>query len=95
MDRAHAPCRHCDEEAQMLAYACVYRHSRPTAREQQLTGDAAAAQPLLRKYLSQYDNTDCYLDWGDDPSFSLPLGSRYGGQARPLVPEYFGVYEPV
>jgi hypothetical protein len=51
------------------AYACVYRHSTPSARDRRLTAEAARSSPLLQKYLDRYDAPDCFDDWGDDPSF--------------------------
>jgi len=53
----------------MRAYVCTYRHSSPSPRDRRQTEEAAAALPLLRTYLDQYDKLGSVLDWGDDPSF--------------------------
>lgn len=53
----------------MKAFICVYRHPRPHRRAWENTEKAAREDSLLRKFLHQYQNPDCYYDWGDDPSF--------------------------
>src|SRR5262252_6813465 len=53
----------------MRAYVCVYRNSVPTRRSWALTERAAAGDPALAKFLTAYERSDCYYDWGDDPSF--------------------------
>lgn len=53
----------------MKGYVCVYRHIIPARRYRLRTEQAADGNPLLRRYLDQYDNAGCFYDWGDDPSF--------------------------
>ena len=51
----------------MIAYACVYRRYRPAPRERAQTESVAISNPILGRFLQQYDRS--YLDWGDDPGF--------------------------
>lgn len=51
------------------AYVCPYRHSQPGASDWARTREAAREDPLLQEFLDRYQDADCYLDWGDDPSF--------------------------
>lgn len=51
----------------MKAYLCTYCHKKPTPGERRGTREAAKSDPLLRKFLKEYDRN--YYDWGDDPSF--------------------------
>jgi hypothetical protein len=49
------------------AYLCTYCHKSPKPRDRVETCTAAKEDPLLRKFLKEYDGS--YYDWGDDPSF--------------------------
>jgi len=51
------------------AFVCVYRHPIPPVGDWEKTNAAAREDPLLQKFLYQYNNSGCYYDWGDDPSF--------------------------
>jgi hypothetical protein len=52
---------------EVKAYLCTYCHKKPTPGELRGTREAAKSDPLLRKFLKEYDRS--YYDWGDDPSF--------------------------
>jgi len=51
----------------LLAYACVYRNYRPSAKERAHAENSAASKRLLRGFLTQYE--EGYYDWGDAPGF--------------------------
>ena len=51
----------------MNAYVCTYRKITPPPADLKRTEQAAAKDPLLRKFLEGYE-ASCF-DWGDDPSF--------------------------
>lgn len=51
----------------MNAYVCTYRQITPPPADLKRTEQAAAKDPLLRKFLKEY-GASCF-DWGDDPSF--------------------------
>lgn len=51
----------------MNAYLCTYCHRNRDPGELRRTREAAEQDPLLRRFLKEYDRT--YYDWGDDPSF--------------------------
>jgi hypothetical protein len=53
----------------MNAYVCVYLHQTPSRRNRRRTESAAASNPILHRFLDVYDNSNCFYDWGDDPSF--------------------------
>lgn len=53
----------------MKAFVCVYRHSIPNMAELRKVATAAEGQPLIRKFLAEYPNPNCFYDWGDDPAF--------------------------
>jgi hypothetical protein len=55
----------------MKAFACVYRNFNPPRTARSRTQQAAESDPRLRRFLEQYDEPDCFYDWGDDPSFFL------------------------
>lgn len=51
----------------MKAYICVYRNFAPDEVHRRRTSEAAASDPNLRRFLTDY--ADGFFDWGDDPSF--------------------------
>jgi hypothetical protein len=53
----------------MRAFICVYRHPIPSKRSRKKVEEQATKDPLLKKFLGEYDNANCFYDWGDDPSF--------------------------
>jgi hypothetical protein len=53
----------------MKAFICVYRHPVPKRAGLRKVEKAAERQPLLRKFLAEYSQANCFYDWGDDPAF--------------------------
>ncbi len=53
----------------MKAFICVYRHPVPSNADMVKTQKTAEKQPLLRKFLDDYSQPNCFYDWGDDPAF--------------------------
>ncbi|MDA2934649.1 hypothetical protein MYX82_09950 [Acidobacteria bacterium AH-259-D05] len=53
----------------MNAYIWVYRRNPPYKGHWYKTTQEADSDPNLQKFLSEFLKPDCYLDWGDDPSF--------------------------
>jgi len=76
------------------AYLCTYCHKNPKPRDLVETCTAAKEDPLLRKFLKEFDRG--YYDWGDDPSFFAAqhlLGDARGpswGVCRPDVRSVLG-----
>ncbi|MEP7134794.1 MAG: hypothetical protein ABI904_07650 [Chloroflexota bacterium] len=54
----------------MKAYICVYRHTIPIKTDIARTAkNAEKKQPLIHKFLEEYQKPKCFYDWGDDPAF--------------------------